>query len=80
MQTPNKSLDASGGRVFRNLLGAAEGALTRAAASTQTLGGIAISLTNLRHAPRIEACVVNASGRKSGCVVASTGHPTIRCR
>ena len=38
MQTPNKSLDASGGRVFRNLLGAAEGALTRAAASTQTFG------------------------------------------
>jgi hypothetical protein len=36
---PNKSLDASGGSVFRNLLGAAEGALIRAAASTQTFGG-----------------------------------------
>src|SRR6266496_190168 len=34
---PNKSLDASGGSVFLNLLGAAEGALIRAAASTQTL-------------------------------------------
>jgi hypothetical protein len=33
----NKSLDASGGSVFCNLLGAAEGALIRAAASTQTL-------------------------------------------
>ena len=32
------SLDASGGSVFRNLLGAAEGALIRAAASTQPLG------------------------------------------
>jgi hypothetical protein len=31
---PNKSLDASGGSVFLNLLGAAEGALIRAAAST----------------------------------------------
>jgi hypothetical protein len=31
----NKSLDASGGSVFRNLLGAAKGALIRAAASTQ---------------------------------------------
>jgi hypothetical protein len=35
---PNKSLDASGGSVFRNLLGAAKGALNRAAASTQPLG------------------------------------------
>jgi len=35
---PNKSLDASGGSVFRKLLGAAEGALIRAAASTQPLG------------------------------------------
>jgi hypothetical protein len=33
----NKSLDANGGSVFLNLLGAAEGALIRAAASTQTL-------------------------------------------
>jgi hypothetical protein len=31
------SLGASGGSVFRNLLGAALGALIRAAASTQTL-------------------------------------------
>ena len=38
----NKSLDASGGRVFRNLLGAAEGALIRAAASTQTFGCSAV--------------------------------------
>jgi hypothetical protein len=35
---PNNSLDASGGSVFLNLLGAAEGALIRAAASTQMLG------------------------------------------
>jgi len=35
---PNKSLDASGGGVFRNLLGAAQGALIRAAASTPPLG------------------------------------------
>ena len=34
---PNKSLDASGGSVFLNLLGGAKGALIRAAASTQTL-------------------------------------------
>jgi hypothetical protein len=33
----NKSLDASGGSVFLNLLGAAKGALIRAAASTQPL-------------------------------------------
>src|SRR5438477_13082069 len=34
----NKSLDASGGSMFLNLLGAAEGALIRAAASTQSFG------------------------------------------
>ena len=34
----NNSLDASGGSVLRNMLGAAEGALIRAAASTQPLG------------------------------------------
>jgi hypothetical protein len=33
----NKSLDASGGSVFRNLRGAAEVVLIRAAASTQPL-------------------------------------------
>ena len=40
---PNKSLDASGGSVFLNLLGAAEGALNRAATSTQPLGGFALA-------------------------------------
>jgi hypothetical protein len=35
----NKSLHESGGRVFLNLLGAAKGALIRAAASTQPFGG-----------------------------------------
>ena len=35
--TPNKSLDASGGSASRDLLGAAKGALIRAAASTQSL-------------------------------------------
>jgi len=34
-KSPNKSLDASGGSVLRNFFGAAEGALIRAAASTQ---------------------------------------------
>jgi len=34
----HKSLDASGGGASRNLLGAAEGALIRAAGSTQPLG------------------------------------------
>ena len=34
---PNNSLNASGGSAFLNLLGAAEGALVRAAASTQPL-------------------------------------------
>jgi len=38
------------------------------------------SLTNLKHAPRLAACVVDAWGRKISCVVESTGHPTIRCR
>src|SRR5258707_15810518 len=36
----NKSLDASGGSVFLNLFGAAEGALIRAAASTQPFAGL----------------------------------------
>src|SRR5947209_1131911 len=36
---PNKSLDASGGSVFCNLLCAAKGDWIRAAASTQPLGG-----------------------------------------
>jgi hypothetical protein len=36
--THNKSLDAGGGSVFRNLLGAANGGLIRAAASTQPVG------------------------------------------
>jgi hypothetical protein len=39
-------LDASGGGVFRNWLGAAEGALIRAAASTQTFGVIVASNAN----------------------------------
>ena len=38
---PTNRLDASGGGVFRNLLGAAEGALIRAAASTQPLSRFA---------------------------------------
>jgi hypothetical protein len=41
---PNKSLDASGGSASRNLLGAAEGALIRAAASTQSLSRFALKL------------------------------------
>jgi hypothetical protein len=38
MIAPNKSLDASGGSVFRNLIRPAQGALIRAAASTQPFG------------------------------------------
>ena len=38
---PNKSLDASGGGAFLNLLGAARGNLIRAARSTQTLSAAA---------------------------------------
>jgi F0F1-type ATP synthase assembly protein I len=41
----NKSLDASGGSVFLDLIGAAKGALIRAAASTQPLGVIVFVLT-----------------------------------
>jgi hypothetical protein len=36
--TADKSLDASGGSVFLNLIGPAKGALIRAAASTQPFG------------------------------------------
>jgi len=39
---PNNSLDASGGSVFRNWLGAAQGAWIRAAASTQTFDSFAV--------------------------------------
>jgi hypothetical protein len=39
----NKSLDASGESVSRNLLVAAEGVLIRAAASTQPLGRFAVT-------------------------------------
>jgi len=39
----NKSLDASGGSVFLNLLGTAQGALIRAAASTQPLDGYSLN-------------------------------------
>jgi len=42
MATPNKSLDASGGSVILNLLGAAQGVLIRAAASTQPLSRFAL--------------------------------------
>src|SRR5881396_3638534 len=38
MSASNKSLDASGGSVFLNLLDAAKGALIRAAASTPPFG------------------------------------------
>lgn len=38
----NKSLDASGGGVFCNWLGAAKGASIRAAASTQPFGSFAM--------------------------------------
>ena len=53
----NKSLDASGGSVFLNLLGAAEGALIRAAASTLSLclsdKNEFMVLVRLERAPRV---------------------------
>ncbi len=52
IKRPNKSLDASGGGVFRNSPGAAEGALTRAAASTLPLG--AYNARVICYARRIE--------------------------
>jgi len=47
----SNNLDASGGSVFLNLLGAAEGALIRAAASTLTLGACALSEIELLNLP-----------------------------
>ena len=44
---PNKSLDASGGSVFLNLIRPAKGVLIRAAASTEPLGGMMRLLTLL---------------------------------
>ena len=44
----NKSLDASGGSVFRNLIREAMLALIRAAASTQPFGALAGKLTRLK--------------------------------
>jgi hypothetical protein len=66
-RTSNKSLDASGGGVFRNLLGAANGALNRAAASTQPFD---IILCNLEMAKRliVVGCVLVALAL--GCVLA----------
>jgi hypothetical protein len=57
----NKSLDASGGSVFRNLFGMAESALMRAAASTQTLG-VTFLRNSYEHCSYFTACV-NAGGR-----------------
>jgi len=53
-------LDASGGSVFRNLLGAAEGALIRAAASTQPFDGVYSSEENMaiESSPRIVSTTV----------------------
>jgi hypothetical protein len=46
--TPNNSVDASGGSASRNLLGAAQGALIRAAASTSTSMLLPILATIIR--------------------------------
>src|SRR5437588_8862886 len=49
MLTPsNKSLDASGGGVFRNLRGAAQVVLIRAAASTQPFGILRSSMAGMK--------------------------------
>ena len=53
--TPNKLLDASGGSVFRNWLSAAQGALIRAAASTQPLGATRIGRSKVMIRIRIAA-------------------------
>jgi hypothetical protein len=61
---PNKSLDASGGGVFLNLLGAAKGALIRAAASTPPLDSLLSGspLTNfLTKIPQLMIMLVLAS-------------------
>src|SRR5712692_9953483 len=55
--THNKSLDASGGSVFRILNDPAEGALNRAAASTQPLGDLTCTLR------RIYMTAINAEYR-----------------
>jgi len=53
-------LDVSGGSVFLNLLGAAEGDLIRAAASTQPFGGFHSSEENMaiESGPRIVSTTV----------------------
>ena len=56
MAQPNKSLDASGGGVFRNLLGAAHGALISAAASTQPLG-----VTNMYSTRAVKLAVLSSA-------------------
>ncbi len=60
----NKSLDASGGSVFLNLIGAAKGALIRAAASIQTLDACAMNL--FRRHPIV-------SGIALGIIIACAG-------
>ncbi len=52
----NKSLDASGGSVFRNLLRAAEGALIRAAASTQTFDAFQVPV--IRSSSMFRRCAI----------------------
>jgi len=60
---PNKSLDASGGSVFLNLLGAAEGALMLAAASTQPFGGHPIR----SHYDSVESSICTSSISGPNC-------------
>jgi hypothetical protein len=81
----NESLDASGGSASRNLLGAAEGALIRAAASTQTLGVIALVLkTQLARiastlcASTLAWLLLKEENQIARCN--RTGHPTKVCR
>ena len=65
----NKSLDASGGSVFLNLLGAAEGALNRAAASTQPLGGSHFWRgTDATSTPKYAGCLSDACVRATYCL------------
>jgi len=72
---PNKSLDASGGGVFRIITGPAKGALIRAAASTQTLctGAFENMATGDVRLVVAVAAIARDTSRahlKCGCVVA----------
>ncbi len=62
----NVSLEASGGSVFLNLVGAAKDALIRGAASTQPLGGLMMAMMTTPILKYIELKIgYNDNGKKS---------------